>query len=133
MLNDTAYMYIFRPWKRIFYFTHVLQLDFLIDFFLGVIVTFQQLIPSGNITVVPTSSPNNPSPAKLTGSSWAVQDMGPPCMYVKHSTCCYCKKHGFSKQALNKLIIYVLEEKQLSFLRFPFVLKCYIKFYQEHK
>lgn len=111
MLNDTAYMYIFRPWKRIVYFTHVLQLDFLIEFFLGVIVTFQQLIPSGNITVVPTSSPNNPSPAKLTGSSWAVQDMGPPCMYVKHGTCCYCKKHGFSKQALNKLIIYVLEEK----------------------
>lgn len=121
------------PEKELYTLLMCFNLIFLLIFFLGVIVTFQQLIPSGNITVVPTSSPNNPSPAKLTGSSWAVQDMGPPCMYVKHSTCCYCKKHGFSKQALNKLIIYVLEEKQLSFLRFPFVLKCYIKFYQEHK
>lgn len=122
------------PGKELCTLLMCFNLIFLLNlFFLGVIVTFQQLIPSGNITVVPTSSPNNPSPAKLTGSSWAVQDMGPPCMYVKHSACCYCKKHGFSKQALNKLIIYVLEEKQLSFLRFPFVLKCYIKFYQEHK
>lgn len=121
------------PGKELCTLLMCFNLIFLLNFFLGVIVTFQQLIPSGNITVVPTSSPNNPSPAKLTGSSWAVQDMGPPCMYVKHSTCCYCEKHGFSKQALNKLIIYVLEEKQLSFLRFPFVLKCYIKFYQEHK
>lgn len=121
------------PEKELYTLLMCFNLIFLLIFFLGVIVTFQQLIPSGNITVVPTSSPNNPSPAKLTGSSWAVQDMGPPCMYVKHSTCCYCKKHGFSKQALNKLIIYVLEEKQLSFLRFPFVLKCYIKFYQKHK
>lgn len=130
----TLHTYIFLdPEKELCTLLMCFNLIFLLIFFLGVIVTFQQLIPSGNITVVPTSSPNNPSPAKLTGSSWAVQDMGPPCMYVKHSTCCYCKKHGFSKQALNKLIIYVLEEKQLSFLRFPFVLKCYIKFYQEHK